>query len=196
MVAIHIRVLSLAGLLVLASAPAMASVITFDPLAGANGDVYTGHTEAGYNITPVGGSWFEAHAYGNPIPDIFAGPIGNPGNSTISITKNGGGLFHWVSVDLSSNGNNTGQYVVDGFINGAEQFSSGGGLASTNTFQTVSNPFDFGFYDTITIEVLPGAGVSSMNLDNIVLNPVPEPASMALVVGGLSLLARKRRAKA
>jgi hypothetical protein len=41
--------------------------------------------------------------------------------------------------------------------------------------------------------VIPGIGVSSINLDNIAVATVPEPGSLVLLTAGLALLFRKRQ---
>lgn len=190
------RILALAAVAALATTSALATVITFDPLSGSNGDAYVGHSEGGYTITATSGQWFEGHSYGNPVPDIFSGPIYQPVSSTIEVTKDDGGYFHFVSVDASSNSASTGTLEVLGYHDGNLEFAMGAGFSSDSTFETKSNPFDFGYYNKIDFTLAPGDGVTSMNLDNIVLNAVPEPASMALVLGGMGLLARRRRNKA
>src|SRR6266446_7779370 len=91
-----------ASVLALLSNPATveAYTITFSNLAGANGSSYSGSSEGGFAIAPIGGAWYQAQGYGNPVPDIFAGPLGSPSNSTIEIT---GGSFTFAALDFSSN---------------------------------------------------------------------------------------------
>src|ERR1700719_2234917 len=67
--------------------------VAFAPLSGADGSPYLGHTEGDFVVTPTAGLWFQAvssHAYGNPVPDIFAGPINAPGVAVLQITDNAG----------------------------------------------------------------------------------------------------------
>jgi hypothetical protein len=49
--------------------------------------------------------------------------------------------------------------------------------------------------DSLLIEVVPGGGVSSINLDNIVVSTVPEPSSVTMASLGtvLAALAAVRR---
>ncbi|MEM1356501.1 MAG: PEP-CTERM sorting domain-containing protein, partial [Planctomycetota bacterium] len=58
-------------------------------------------------------------------------------------------------------------------------------------------PFDFiivGFAGTIDNNApLPGSGVSVLELDNIALNIIPEPGSLALVIAGGGLMTTRRR---
>jgi hypothetical protein len=169
-----------------------AYVITFDNLPGPNGDPYIGSSEGGFTITPTAGSWFQGTGYGNPPPSIFAGPIFQPVDSTIQITFDLG-VFDFDGLDYSSN-NAASRYQIEGFLNGNLVFDQSGSLLA-------SLPPGFGFshldsensgvlMDTLTIEVFPGSGTTSINLDNIDLSvhgQVPEDgATLLLLVIGLA----------
>ena len=58
-----------------------ASTITFNGLVGANFDPFASYNEAGFTVSATTGSWFEAHLFGNPIPDIFS----NSGTSSVDV---------------------------------------------------------------------------------------------------------------
>src|SRR5262249_30559563 len=176
-----------------------AYVIQFNNLPGPNGAAYNGSAEGGFTITPTAGNWFQGTLYGNPPPSIFAGPIGQPVASTIQITF-GLGLFDFTSLDYSSN-NAGGRFLIDGFLSGNLVFSQAGDLSA-------SLPPNFGFnnllsnngalIDTLSIEVIPGDGTTSINLDNIDLSVhgVPEDgATLLLLAIGLAgaLFWRKAR---
>jgi hypothetical protein len=160
-----------------------AYTITFSNLAGANEDSYTGSTEGGFAIAPTGGTWLQGQIYGNPVPSILAGPIGSPTNSTIQIT---GGSFIFASLDFSSN-NGGSTYDIQGFVGASMVYDLTGNL--TGSFP----PFSFHsllgsgtVVDRLSIEVLPGAGTTSINLDNIVVNAPDSGGSLMLLGIGLA----------
>ena len=83
---------------------ANAIVIGFDNLVAANGTSYTGSTENGFDVATIDGNWFEAQAFGNPVPSIFAGPIDAVSAiNTVRVTRTGSGDFTFTSVDLACN---------------------------------------------------------------------------------------------
>jgi hypothetical protein len=175
-----------------------AAVIEFDGLTGANGDPFTSYTEDGFTVDATAGDWFEAQVFGNPVPSIFAGPIGSPSLSTIDVTENGGGDFTFASVDFSSN-NGTSAYSIEGLLNGVPVFLLTG---TTGGFPGPWNTVNDGgttTIDELVITLNPTGGPTSMNLDNINVSPaapVPEPSSLLAAMVGLAALglARRRRA--
>ena len=164
----------------------------FSGLAGPNGAAYLGSSESGFAITPTLGSWSQAMIYGSPFPSIFDGPVNSPGVAALQITD-GAGLFTFSSLDYSSN-NGDSSYDIQGFLGATLQFHE------TGTLQGVSTPFHFSTLlngdptlpiDGLLIEFIPGPGVTSINLDNIIVVTVPEPGSiMFACVGGLAIAAR------
>ncbi|HYN02588.1 MAG TPA: PEP-CTERM sorting domain-containing protein, partial [Vicinamibacteria bacterium] len=192
------------GLLALAMLLAMqtasyATLITIDfgPLVGANQDPYLGHVEDGFAVSPTGGDWFEAQIFGNPVPSIFAGPVGEPSPSSIEVT---GGAFNFSGVDLSSNVAVGSTFLIQGFFGNVLVFSQFGAIANINTFNTIASLDTLVVLDRLTILMTPGQGTTSMNLDNIVLDnapaAVPEPSVLTLMGLGLAALTRfARRAR-
>jgi hypothetical protein len=170
---------------------ARGGIITFDPLTGIPTDTpYNGHTEAGFTVTTTMGNWFVAQFYGNPVPDIYAGPIGNPKTSAIQVVGNSSGTstFNFASVDLSTNGG-TSTYLVQGFLGGSLVFSEPGTDTAITQFVTIPSTDPSQVLDRLTIQITPGSGTSSVNLDNINLPSVPEPSSLTLLsLGSLALL--------
>lgn len=171
------------GLAILATGQAQASTtITFDDLPGGNGDPFTGpYLEDGFSVDPTAGDWFVAKLFGNPIPDLFAGPIGSPSLSELTITKVGGGTFSFLSSDLSSNGGRS-AYNYLGYLGGSLLYATGGFIPTGAGFLTFGNPNSPILIDTLLISLDPVGAPSSLNLDNIVLDAtvVPEPSTLAL----------------
>jgi PEP-CTERM motif len=192
------RVCSAVLVVILGTKIASASNITFSPLPGPHNAPYGGHTEGGFTVMPISGNWFQSLEYGSPLPSIYDGPIGSPGTAAIQVTDTTL-PFTFNSVDYSSN-SGTSTFLIQGFLGDAMAFSEAGTL-------TASAPPDFGFstlaganpatqVDRLVIQVMAGAGVTSINLDNISVAEIPEPDSMFLLSLGCGLLAVWRRSDA
>jgi len=190
-------VCSIAFAVVLASSSSFAGVIDFNTLTGANGDPFSTYTENGFTVTASSGSWFKAFVYGNPVPDIFLGPVGSPSPGTITVTE-GGGLFSFTSVDFSSNNGDT-VFHITGSLGGITQFTDTGTEANgcpSCHFTTLTSTSSLKI-DTLTIALTPGGGTTSFNVDNIAYSSgvVPEPGSLLLFGSGVLGLAGILRRK-
>lgn len=186
------------GLLLIAHRTALAQPnnvtvgLSFSGLTGPNGAAYLGSSDSGFAITPTQGSWYQAMIYGTPFPSIFDGPVNSPGVAALQITD-GAGLFRFSSLDFSSN-NGDSSYDIQGFLGATLQFHE------TGTLTGVSTPFHFSTLlsgdptvpiDGLLIEIIPGAGVTSINLDNIMVVTVPEPGMLGLLcLGTLAIVIR------
>ena len=180
--------LLVASLLMLWATETMANNIGFDNLPGNNLDSFTSYVEDGYTVSATSGSWYVAKVFGNEIPAIFAGPIGSPVESRISVIYEGGGQFTFGGVDLTSNSAGGTTYLIRGFLGASEVFSVGATINSINTFETRLFS-SLGNVDRLTITGDPAQGVTSFNIDNIRAGngiPVPEPASLLLLGAGLA----------
>jgi PEP-CTERM motif len=185
-------------LIVLSAAIAMADTITFNGLPGPTDSPFTTYTEGTFTVTAVGGSWFQGLLYGNPEPSIYDGPIGQPGNATVQVTDSAG-PFTFGSLDYSSN-NGESRYEIMGLLGATMEFDQTGTLAGSFPpfgFTTLASAFPNTQIDSLLIEVFPGDGVTSINLDNIVVDTVagttPEPGTWILLGTGLSCLLARRR---
>jgi hypothetical protein len=196
-VAIRLKMFCILILLSIAVAPAKADTVTFSGLPGPTDAPFTSYTEGSFTVTAVGGSWFQGLLYGNPVPSIYDGPIGSPGDAIVQITDSAG-PFTFSSLDYSSN-NGPSTYDIMGLLGSTVEFDQGGNLIPSLPpsfgFTTLAGEFPSMTIDTLLIKVAPGDGVTSINLDNIVASTVPEPSSVTLVSLGtvLAVLAAVRR---
>lgn len=154
-------------------------------------------------MIPTLGTWLQGHVYGNPAPSILDASFLNPGRAEISVTY-GGGLFTFNSLDFSSN-NGTSNYVISGLLGTTEEYTLSGLTASKSDpnfggppggFQTIgSAPFLSDPISNLLVDITPGSDVSSVNIDNINVSPVPEPSILALMVSaaGFVILKCRRR---
>lgn len=191
--------LTVLGSLILVQATALAQLppgnavpigLSFSSLTGPNGAPYLGSTESGFSITPTSGSWYQSTIYGSPSPSIFDGPVNSPGVATLQITD-GAGLFSFSSLDFSSN-NGDSSYDIQGFMGASLRFHETGTLAGVSTpfhFSTLLSGDPTVPIDGLLIEVIPGPGVTSLNLDNIMLVAVPEPGTIVFACMGVLAIA-------
>jgi hypothetical protein len=152
-----------------------AATITFDSLSGANGNPYLGHVESGFNVIPFAGTWQEAHLFGNPIPDIFGI------NDVASIQVTGMVSFTFASVDLADGffGSCTvcATFSITGFLNNNPVLNMGG--TTSTVFQTFLSSNSSQALDRLVITM--NKGTATYNIDNIVVNAVPEPGTVNAV---------------
>lgn len=191
---IHLKTLAggLAAAALTLSLPAAAGagVVTFDNLAGPNQSPFTTYSEAGFTVTKTAGDAFVGMAYGNPVPDIFAGPLYGSASTTLEITA-GGDTFSFDSWDLSPN-NGSAAYVINGFLNGGSVFSTSG-LIRQLGFQTLLSGTSLAF-DRLTFTLT--ANGTSLNFDNFAgtISAVPEPAAWAMMIVGFGAVGTMVRA--
>jgi len=170
--------------------------ISFAPLTGPDGATYLGHTEGDFAVTPTAGAWFQGLSYGNPIPSIYDGPINSPGTAVLQVTDSVG-LFTLNSLHYSSNNGNS-FYDIQGYLGATLAYHETGTLSGSFdpfSFNTLTTAHPNDPIDGLFIALIPGFGVSSINLDNIGVTTVPEPGSLLLLAAGLAALVRCRPSK-
>jgi len=181
------RFLSLAGLCG-SLGVSSAATVTFNGLVGANGTPWTTpYTEGTFTVIQNSGNWFEAHQFGNPIPDIF----GTSPVASVKVTDNSTGLFQFTKVDLADAGSGGATYSILGQRNGSTLFTISDGPLAGSTFTTVANPNPAQVIDTLVISMT--AGVVSYNIDNIVMQEVPEPSLWAMGAAAAAIMIPGRR---
>jgi hypothetical protein len=160
---------------------ASAVTITFDPLTGENLDPYSGHVEGGFSVVPIAGNWMEAHLFGNPTPAILA----NTATARIEVTD---GLFTFNSVDLADGAidpcTRCATFSITGYLNNVAVLSTAG--TTSSIFQTFFGPDPLQRLDRLEIRMTKGD--FSYNIDNIVVNVVPEPVTLLLTTVGMAML--------
>src|SRR2546421_7534478 len=168
--------------------------ISFSTLPGPNGALYLGHTEGDFNVTPTAGNWYQAMVYGNAPPSIFDGPVDAPSIAVLQVTDNVN-VFHFNSLSYSSN-NGESSYDIQGFLGATLQYHQSGTLNasfSPFTFNTLLSDYSSLPVDALLFEVIPGVGTTSVNIDNIGVVTVPEPAAGLACLAGLAGFCALRR---
>jgi hypothetical protein len=158
-----------------------AAVIDFNTLTGNNGDRFLGYSENGFTVSVISGPWSVATLFGNPIPDVFCFlcSVG-----TLEIT---GGQFSFESVDFGNPGVAPFSYTITGYLNGSQVLlQSGVNPAAQKAFATIVSAETSRPLDRLDISI--NTASSDGNVDNIILNPVPEPLTRTLLLLAMGAL--------
>lgn len=194
------------SVLALAAASASAVTITFNGFGGVNeddtpdnGDAFASYSEAGFTLTPTGGSVLVAKATGNDVPAIYVPSDGTSGFGRFDLTA-GGARFTFAAIDIAAITSNV-SVTFTGMLGAATAYSFTRSVAghpfvfgSPVLFDTVPGSFAALAIDRLTV-ALTGGG-TSFTIDNINVTAVPEPSSAALLGLGLAGLAVAKRRRA
>jgi hypothetical protein len=153
----------------------------FSYLPGPHGAPYLGSTEGDFTLTTPSGSWQQSLIYGNPGGSIFVGPLGAPAPAALNVTDSAG-RFNFISLDYSSN-NGESLFDIQGFLGANLLFHETGTLTASYSpfsFHTLLSNNPGMELDGLIIQLLPGPGATSINIDNIFLVTVPEPGTAGL----------------
>jgi hypothetical protein len=165
----------------LLAAGAQAQTIDFGGLAGVNGQAFAGpYLEDGYSTSRTGGQVFEGHIFGNPQPSLVVGSVFGGGNLGVIETSRAT-AFRLGSFELSAQNGNA-NWLVEGFL-GAVAVYSYGGVAGSGFSPYAGNA---GLVDRVRFTLTPTG--TSVNIDNITLRAVPEPATWAMMIMGFGLV--------
>jgi hypothetical protein len=163
-----------------------ADVIDFNTLPGNNKDPFTTYTENGFTVSATSGPWSVATLFGNPVPDVFCFNC-NPG--TLEVT---GGQFNFEGVDLGDAAPPPFSYTITGYLNGSQVLlQSGVSPAAVGTFATIASAETTQLLDRLDISI--NTASTDGNVDNIVVNSVPEPGTWILLLLVIGVLARSFR---
>ena len=190
------RFLFTMSVLMLALNMANGAVITFGPIPGPSDAPYAGHMEAGFTVTPTAGNWFQALLYGNPIPSVYAGPIGTPGISSLQVVDTSL-PFVFAGLDHSSQ-NDQSDIQIQGFLGAALVFNQmdvlGASLPPAFGFSHLASANPSAVIDLLRITITPGPFATSINIDNIDVTKIPEPNTLFLLAPFVSALLLLRHA--
>lgn len=196
---------TLVGIVMLAALAASSRTSDAAPITlGFNGlaaGAFNGYSQDGFTVNPFTGTWLTNTSYGAPSPfPYFTGPgyLQPAVSASLEITG-GGGLFTFASVDLYSIVTPI-PWRFTGFLNGAQVFDGSGQLGNTlGLFKNVVNPSALAAIDRLVITLTnpinlscPTCGANPMGPDNIVVQRVPEPASLLLLGPALAAAAWRR----
>ena len=180
--------------------PALANEITFEtaPLGGG----FTGPvTEDGFTYSTLSGGLF-VNDFGNPGRDMEGQE--SVGGGVLKIARAGGGNFTFDDVDFSAfdtSGTGTQTLKVEGFLGASAVATDQYTLADTSsapfTNWTTEATSALAGKTFSELDIALNAGESPTvfreNIDNVVLAPIPEPTSLALLAAGILALGWFRR---
>ncbi len=180
----------------LLTSAARANVIDFSALIGFGGDPYYGHSEHGFKVEPYLAKWYEGHALGNPGPSIWFGlPRQILYQGRLTVTRVDLGLFTFKGIDTWSDRERL-DIEVQGYRNGTRLFWDGNPNGLGQRWTTSNCGYPTRQVDTLVIDILAPNNADAMAVDNIIVDPVPEPAGfVAMSLATAAFCLRRRRTR-
>ncbi len=174
----------------------LAVTIGFNTLEGSNDDPYLGHQEGGLIVSPIVGKWYQLHNNASSIPSLpclyIGQPMGIPRLSKLEIRRSDGGLFTFKSFDAMCSGNWSTMWA-NGYLGSEHPLAIHQELMDGGKFYTLSNLGNQQI-DRLVLIIDPVYFADYMDLDTIVVEPVPEPAGfVAMSLAAAALYSRRRR---
>jgi len=193
MLSTRLRFLCRIVLILTLATTASATTITFDEITAPDGSGFSSYTESGFTVTPTFGNWVVSSRFGRYIQFHYSLP--GPGTDTASVAvTDAGSTFTFNSLFLYSSVTPI-PWTFTGLLSGNVVFTVSGTVPVTfGNFALAQKPASNAMIDALQITLfnpLPGPafGPNPVGLDNIVVNPVPEPRSSLLLVGLLVVMA-------
>jgi len=179
------------GVLLAAAAPAVAT-LDFSELHGADGCSFSTLDSQGFHVEGTFGVWHESHSFipGNPALQAVA----FSGYSFARVTRLDGGQFRFLGLDVSSNAAPFGQIEIVGHSGGWVSFQQALMVQSADRYEGLTSDGPEVWLDDMYVQLFPTPTSGSMNFDNVRLETVPEPCTVALS-GLVSVLAVRRRTR-
>ncbi len=163
-------------------------------MGGQTSDPYLGHVESGFSVAPSLAKWRKTFAIGQPKPAISFGlPQQILYKARLTITRVDLDLFTFKRIDTWSDHEGL-DIVVFGYRNGVTIFGDVNDHSLGRRWLTFDCSYPTRQVDTLVIDILAPNSADSMGVDNIVVDPVPEPAGFAAMsLAAAALYSRRRR---
>ncbi|MBS1707839.1 MAG: hypothetical protein JSS65_03855 [Armatimonadetes bacterium] len=183
------RKIGLAILFIPALVPA-AVTLDFSELHGADGCSFSALDSQGFHVEGTFGVWHESHTFIPGDPALQA--VGFGDYSFARFTRLDGGQFRFLGLDVSSNAAPFGQIEILGHSGGWVSFQQALMVQSADRYEGLTSDRPDLWLDDMYVQLFPTPTSGSMNFDNVRLETVPEPCSVALS-GLVSVLAMRQR---
>ncbi|HEY8154725.1 MAG TPA: hypothetical protein VII72_11410 [Myxococcota bacterium] len=183
-----ITVLACVGVL-FASTHARGSSLGFD---GPFGSPIDPTVEGGFRYFTLSGNLFREVLDGSPGADVEGSALPGHSGGVLSVVLDAGGLFTFEQVDITQFGYGVTSIDFEGFLGGSsEGVDSFATSVGDKQWTTVVSVNLMGIpIDELRITLDAVSSFSTEDIDNLVVNPIPEPSAFVLTLLGLLALTR------